>query len=169
MQASKLTAKQAAERLKVSKDTILRAISKGELSADFDHGSSGAQYWLDWDRVNTWWEDRRNRKRRTLSDTTPAAPASTSNLASDRPFYSIPPQEQQALHQAPEAPQFEVFTALAAPALVPVEVHMQALRLVERGQMQLESLRHELNSTRNILTEQAESLAEKEEQIGRAQ
>ena len=33
---------------------------------------------------------------------------------------------------------------------------------MERAQLQMESLRHELLSTRRVLTEQAESLAEKE-------
>lgn len=39
---------------------------------------------------------------------------------------------------------------------------MQALRLVERAQLQVEAMRYELNNTRRVLTEQAESLAEKE-------
>lgn len=62
----------------------------------------------------------------------------------------------------PEGNPYEIYEPLVAPNTVPVEVHLQALRLVEHAQLQLERAQLELQSTRNVLSEQAESLAEKE-------
>jgi hypothetical protein len=113
---------------------------------------------LSWPQVEEWWESRKDRKRLEEAPQAFEEPKVTILRGSD----TAAPQEPQVFDAALAAPAVEVFTALAAPAAVPVEVHLQALRLVERAQLQMESLRHELLSTRRVLTEQAESLAEKE-------
>mgnify|MGYP001210716879 CR=1 FL=1 len=158
MSLEKIGLKQAADRLDVSKDTLWRAIKRGELDAERDHGPRGTQYWLSWPQVEEWWESRKDRKRLEEAPQAFEEPQVTILRGSD----TAAPQEPQVFDAALAAPAVEVFTALAAPAAVPVEVHLQALRLVERAQLQMESLRHELLSTRRVLTEQAESLAEKE-------
>lgn len=161
MDEDRIGLKQAAEKLGVSKDTLWRAIRREELEAERDHGPSGTQYWLSWEKVEDWWENRRNGKRAE------EAPQASDNIVG-RVVMEFPPQASQASEEPDEvleAPQVEVLSALATPeavAVVPAEVHLQALRLVERAQLQVEAMRYELNSTRKVLTEQAESLAEKE-------
>ena len=79
MSLTKLTVKQAADHLGISKDTILRAISKGELPAELDLGSTGSQYWLDPNDVGEWRKSRKRRMRRGSDSAifTPAAFEST--------------------------------------------------------------------------------------------
>jgi excisionase family DNA binding protein len=165
MHFERIGLKQAAERLEVSKDTLWRAIKRKELEAERDHGPSGTQYWLVWSEVEAWWENRKDRKRLEEASQVLEAP----QTPTFRSVEVVVPQAPSQVYAAPAAPAVEVFTALEAPAVVPVEVHLQALRLVERAQLQAESLRHELLSTRRVLTEQAESLAEKEALARQAQ
>lgn len=164
MSEDRIGLKQAAEKLGVSKDTLWRAIRRDELEAARDHGASGTQYWLSWEKVEEWWENRRSGKR---VEEAPQAPDASENIVG-RVRMEFPPQAPQAPEEPVEvleAPEVEVLSALATPesvSVVSVEVHMQALRLVERAQLQVEAMRYELNNTRRVLTEQAESLAEKE-------
>lgn len=156
--------KQAAEQLGVSKDTLWRAIRREDLEAERDHGPSGTQYWLSWQKVEEWWEGRRTGKR---PEEAPQPRDAAENIVG-RVVMEFPPQAPQESEEADEvleAPQVEVLSELATQqnmAVVPAEVHLQALRLVERAQLQVEAMRYELHNTRKMLTEQAESLAEKE-------
>lgn len=197
----RLGLREAAERLKVSKDTLWRAIKKGELQAQRDHGPSGSQYWLDWSDVESWDERRRTSQEPQVSQATgnmssknPREPLEASQVSqgsqADAPHEMHPPQApdssvsqvyvtSRVFLDEPQAPQesqgtnavpfLEVYSPIEAPAVVPVEVHLQALRLVERAQQQVDSLRHELGSTRRVLSEQAESLAEKESKARQAE
>jgi excisionase family DNA binding protein len=158
MDEDRIGLKQAAEKLGVSKDTLWRAIRRDELEAERDHGPSGTQYWLSYQAVLEWWEHRKDRKR--MDD----APDPEQTIIG-RVAVEFPPQasqESQAHDASLATPGVEVLAAPAAQATVPVEVHLQALRLVERAQIQVESMRYELHCNRQALTEQAESLLEKE-------
>ena len=167
MDEDKIGLRQAAEKLGVSKDTLWRAIRRDELEAGRDHGPSGTQYWLSWEKVQEWWDNRKDRKRLDEASHAPEAP----EIIVGRVVMEFPPQGPHGADEAPASPAVEGFSALAAPnapAMVPVEVHLQALRLVERAQIQVESMRFELHSTRKALSEQAESLAEKEARVRQA-
>ena len=168
MDEDRIGLKQAAEKLGVSKDTLWRAIRREELEAERDHGPSGTQYWLSWEKVQEWWDGRRDRKR---SDEAPQASEAAETIVG-RVVMDFPPQAPQQPEESHAAPAVEVLSALAmpeAPQVVPVEVHLQALRLVERAQLQVEAMRYELHNTRRVLTEQAESLAEKEARVRQAE
>ena len=161
MSDDKIGLKQAAEQLGVSKDTLWRAIRRDELEAERDHGPSGTQYWLSWRKVQEWWDNRKDRKR---LDEAPQAPDPNQTIIG-RVSVDFPSQASQEQDEMPAAPAVEILSALATPEppqVVSVEVHLQALKLVERAQLQVESMRYELQSTRRALSEQAESLAEKE-------
>ena len=173
MNVSKLTVKQAADHLGISKDTILRAIAKGELPAELDLGSTGSQYWLDLTSVEEW---RKNRKRR-MRRRTDAIPTS----AVHEPILST--QESQALDALHES-HSSLKAPLASPeslASVPVEAHLAALDLVKTLHSQLTEVQHQvaeerrqreqaertrmalewqMHQYRTALSEQAESLAE---------
>jgi len=171
MDEDRIGLKQAAEKLGVSKDTLWRAIRREELEAERDHGPSGTQYWLSWEKVEEWWETRRSGKR---AEEAPQASEASETIVG-RVVMEFPrqaPQASEEPHEVLEAPAVEVLSALATPeavAVVPAEVHLQALRLVERAQLQVEAMRYELNSTRRVLTEQAESLVEKEARVREAE
>lgn len=168
MSDDRIGLKQAAEKLGVSKDTLWRAIRRDELEAERDLGPSGTQYWLSWAKVEEWRESRRDRKR--LEEAPQVS--DTSQTVVGRVSVEFPPQAPQEKDETDAAPAVEVLSALAAPEapqVVPVEVHLQALRLVERAQLQVESMRYELHTTRRALTEQAESLAEKEARARQAE
>lgn len=142
--------KQLAETLGISKDTVLRAIQKGELQAEFGHGPAGAQYWLDLETAHTWWESRKSRKQNPEGEGCSAA----QKQAPQEPLQAPASAESPAVLEA----QVEVFSLQPAFQTVPIEVHLQALRLVDRAQVHLESLQIELYSTRKTLSSQAESL-----------
>jgi excisionase family DNA binding protein len=168
MSEDRIGLRQAAEQLGVSKDTLWRAIRRDDLQAERDHGPSGTQFWLSWEKVQEWWDGRRDRKR--LGEV-PQAPEA-SEIIVGRVVMEFPSQAPQDTEELLAAPTVEVFSehaAPAAPATVPAEVHLQALRLVERAQLQVESMRFELHSTRRALSEQAESLAEKDARVRQAE
>jgi excisionase family DNA binding protein len=177
-----LSVKQVADLFGISKDTVLRAIQRGDLVAEFEQGPTGAQYLTSDRAAHEWWERRKIRVRRKIDqndtvskvddlfgeDEPPQAAQEIFESAAVAAHQFIPDQpepvkESQATQDnfeyAPHAVQ--VYTQLAAPASVPMEVHLQALRLVERAQIQMDSLSMELNSSRRMLSEQAQSLAEK--------
>jgi len=161
--------KQAAEQLGVSKDTLWRAIRRQELEAERNHGPSGTQYWLSWQKVEEWWEYRRSGKRNE-EEAPQASETIVGRVVMEFPWQA--PQASEEACEVLEAPAVEVLSALAVPeavAVVPAEVHLQALRLVERAQLQVEAMRYELHSTRKVLSEQAESLAEKETRARQAE
>lgn len=164
MSEDRIGLKQAAEQLGVSKDTLWRAIRRDELQAERDHGPSGTQYWLSWNRVQEWWDRRKDRKR--LED------SESQQTVVGRVSVEFPSQAPQESDETPATPAVEILSALAVPEVpqvVPVEVHLQALKLVERAQLQVESIRYELQNTRKMLGEQAESLAEKEARARQAE
>ena len=170
MDEDRIGLKQAAEKLGVSKDTLWRAIRREELEAERDHGPSGTQYWLSWEKVEDWWEHRRSGKREEAPQASEGSETIVGRVVMEFPRQA--PQASEESDEVLEAPAVEVLSALATPeavAVVPAEVHLQALRLVERAQLQVEAMRYELNSTRRVLTEQAESLAEKEARVREAE
>lgn len=165
MNTNKMGLREAAELVGVSKDTVWRAVQRGELPAEFDHGPAGDQYWIAQNELEAWWANRRARRSRgsvTQSSQQEQTPTKPTNpvIESQGPHVIFAVDARPETDSAP--PQFEVFEAHAAPASVPVEVHLQALRLVERAQLQLERAQSELRMTQNMLTEQADSLVEKE-------
>lgn len=163
MNSFQLSLRDAAEILGISKDTVWRAVQRGELQARLDSGPAGDQYWLSQTELQSWWTRRKNRKNRAQVGEAPQNEQTDipSEIAAEAP--QATQNETAALATLSAAPQeYEIVEGLAAPNVVPVEVHLQALRLVERAQLQLEHAQHELRNTRNILSEQAESLAEKE-------
>ena len=173
MNISKLTVKQAADHLGISKDTILRAIAKGELPAELDLGSTGSQYWLDLTSVEEWRKNRKRRMRRR-TDAIPTSAVPESILPTQEP------QASDALHESHSS----LKAPLASPeslASVPVEAHLAALDLVKTLHSQLTEVQHQvaeerrqreqaertrmalewqMHQYRTALSEQAESLAE---------
>ena len=146
MSLSKLTVKQAADSLGISKDTILRAISKGELPAELDLGSTGSQYWLDQNDVREWRKNRKRRMRRVTESAiyTPAAFDSTFSTQASTNEPQVPQAPDalneshsslEAAHMSPHESYSSLGAALSSPheslASVPVAAHLAALDLVK--------------------------------------
>ena len=138
MSLEKIGLKQAADRLDVSKDTLWRAIKRGELDAERDHGPRGTQYWLSWPQVEEWWESRKDRKRLEEAPQAFEEPQVTILRGSD----TAAPQEPQVFDAALAAPAVEVFTALAAPAAGPVKGFFFGRPVGGRGPLSKDELRH---------------------------
>lgn len=172
-----LTMKQASEVSEVSKDTVWRAVRRGEIPATLQMGPAGKQYVLKRADVELW---RRNRLGDLATPATPAAPqdpapATPEAAPGAAPAMPAAADAAAAAHgtmpdatlRTGSAPQVsDSSESVAAPAVgaVPVDLHRQALELVaaereERIRLMDELRRVEISAERRLVGLQAELMA----------
>ena len=151
---------EAADLAGCSKDTIRRAIQRDQLPARMDEGPSGFQYWLLTEDVEAWARLRRPRQGYAQPLAQPSAQASA-----DTAQAYAEPAEPYA--QAPAEGSFDV---------VPLDAFREVVALLEktqqdnvRAEKRALLLEFQLQQQRTLLTENAESLCEREARAKQAE
>lgn len=174
---------EAAELSDCSRDTIRRAAQREEIKAEMGPGARGPQWWIESSSLHAWIEARGAVEQSTASSSSRAQHSVPSSARQSDAELSTAKNSCRAEHGKRSSAQHEnaelstasyVFEASeAAQEHVPKEVHqavisdlVEELRRVDR---QVIALQLQLNQERKLLSENAESLIEKEAAVREAQ
>lgn len=177
----RLSLREAARRIGRSKDTIWRAVQKGELEADIVDAATGRRMFLDPVALDAWYRGRETSVATRLNETRDATPgethATTRTAVCDACDGSgeAAATVETACETSREAAETVGETPFEQPS-VPLEAHLQALRMLEnahqaqaaaqdearRLERQVLALHFQLAQYQRALTENAESIAERE-------
>lgn len=143
---------EAAEMARCSRDTIRRAAQKGELKAEMGPGIRGPQWWILESDLLDWLELRDSSSEDQLGS---AAQYVDAGL-------SAAPQHAQQSTYAKAARSSARFAELAQQASPPAEVYIALIDRLSRAERRSVELELQLQQSQRLLTENAESITEKE-------
>ena len=173
---SLLSTSAAARRADCSPDTIRRACQKGELACQLVDGKRGPVWKIDADALNVWIEQREEERRARFEEaeliSSASEPESAANpqgrsTAAEGAHYNRSETAgvtQERSGSAAAHPQDDSSTAAEPPqgSGVPAAVHLALVDELRRADRQIMALQYQLGQERRLLSEQAESIVERE-------
>jgi excisionase family DNA binding protein len=167
---------EAADLAGCSRDTIRRAAQKGDLKAEMGPGVRGPQWWIQESDLRDWLENRDSDAELSSAAQQGFAEHSTAPRQAQHSstVRSSAPQEAEWSESAPRTAAesfYQVSTAASETPSPPAEVYIALIDRLSRAERRSVELELQLRQSQRLLSENAESITEKEAlaQAARAQ
>jgi excisionase family DNA binding protein len=141
---------EAADLAECSRDTIRRAAQKGELKAEMGPGVRGPQWWIQEADLLAWLDHR--------------ATSEVSTAARQQP-----PQQHRSTAAPESRAQHSTAAGFQAPQHPPVELYLALVDRLQHAERRAVELELALRQSQRLLTENAESITEREARARQAE